>query len=178
MRVLLSALVLTVFHTSFVQADESFCVQPMAADAVEGQYSLTVSDGLVMKDGKSAPLTTSSTSMVKLTVQDGDVYMEVNNQIVILSWTDTSRQSQAFGEFSLDLTIPVQTYRESLSCGTDQIFSMLAGGGLANTEEGYPLEFEYYLVPGVAGPNLFTGALYWRSEGTVGLRYVNLKPVE
>ncbi len=178
MRVLLSALVLAVFHASFVQADESFCVQPMAADAVEGQYSLTVSDGLVMKDGKSAPLTTSSTSVVKLTVQDGDVYMEEDNQIVILNWTDTSRQTQAFGEFSLDLTIPAQEYRKSLSCGSEQIFPMLAGGGLTNTEEGYPLEFEYYLVPGVTGPDLFTGALYWKSEGTVGLRYVNLEPVE
>jgi hypothetical protein len=104
--------------------------------------------------------------------------MQAGPNVVVLEYADAEDEPFDFKELEDALNIGQDDFPALFGCGLDRL-PVLTGGGLSNSQEGTPIEFEYELViwDYRAGelPEMM-GTLSWSGGGIASIRAVTISP--
>ena len=147
-------------------------------DELSGGYDVTVGNALIFGDNRIVPLRASETFAVTMEAQDTLLMMQAGPNVVVLEYADAEDGTLDFKELEDVLNIGQDDFPALMGCGLERL-PMLRGGGLANSQEGTPIEFEYELViwDYSAGqrPEMM-GTLSWSGGGIQSIRAVTISP--
>jgi hypothetical protein len=147
-------------------------------DALNGGYEVTVGNALVFGNNRIVPLRASETFAVTMEAQSDLLMMRAGPSVIVLEYADAEDGALDFKELEDVLNIGQDDFPALMGCGLDRL-PVLTGGGLANSQEGTSIEFEYELViwDYRAGqlPEMM-GTLSWSGGGIQSIRAVTISP--
>lgn len=154
------------------------CDAQPSLDALAGAYDVTIGRALLFGDNRVVPLDAQNTFSVTMEAQDDLLMMEADDNVVVFEYADADDEAFEYKELQDMLDIPPDDFMGYFGCNLDRM-PILLGGGLADSQEGTPIEFEYELViwnSRADGRADMSGTLSWSGGGISSVRSVAVEP--
>jgi hypothetical protein len=156
------------------------CGQSPPLASLDGAYDLTIGNALIRAEGggRIVPLRAQHTSAITMEAQGDNLMMGDDNVVVVLEYADAEDEALNYQELDQILNISVSDFPALVGCSLDSL-PALRGGGLADSMEGTPIEFDYelviYQIRSDGRADMF-GVVRWLGGGIASVRAVTVSP--
>ena len=147
-------------------------------EALNGSYEVSVGNALMTDGARVVPLRAQHSFDATMEAQGELLMMEADGSTVVFEYADPEDEALNYQELDRLLNISVSDFPALFGCSLDRL-PALRGGGLSESQEGTPIEFEYELVVwniATDGSAEMFGVLRWGGGGITTARAVLVSP--